>query len=250
MQKQKDSRFHRLIFSCTPNSAAFTQVTKLQSRESTEAYWCKKTSKKNKKKKHNWGQLIFDWHERMFHKAPSWLLVHFLFFTAGVNAEFSRKRIHMDFTWNAFPNVNWRTLSSLLNSGLPQPNLSHMGLDQLIMETRLYALLPSLSLNVMTWYLCPFVKCVIRLPSIFSIYLFASVQLLRPQSQWCHLKLIFKMETLMCILVWCNINWRVTELLLWLQLHKLSKFWGIDSTRPQKVWRGISTNMQQILQVL
>lgn len=66
----------------------------------------------------------------------------------------------------------------------------------------------------------------------------------------CHLKLIFKMETLMCILVWCNINWRETELLLWLHLHKLSKFWGIDSTRPQKVCRGISTNMQQILQVL
>lgn len=63
------------------------QVTKLQSMESTEAYWCYTAAlqrwskaKKNKKKKHNWGQLIFDWHERMFHKAPSWLLVHFLFF--------------------------------------------------------------------------------------------------------------------------------------------------------------------------
>lgn len=41
--------------------------------------------------------------------------------------------------------------------------------------------------DVMTWYLCLFIKCVIRLiclRSIFSIYLFASVQLLRPQSQW------------------------------------------------------------------
>lgn len=37
---KKDSSIHRLIFSCTPNSAQFTQVTKLQSMESTEAYWC------------------------------------------------------------------------------------------------------------------------------------------------------------------------------------------------------------------
>lgn len=40
MQTKKDSSIHRLIFSCTPNSAQFTQVTKLQSMESTEAYWC------------------------------------------------------------------------------------------------------------------------------------------------------------------------------------------------------------------
>lgn len=40
MQTKKDSSIHRLIFSCTPNSAQFTQVTKLQSIESTEAYWC------------------------------------------------------------------------------------------------------------------------------------------------------------------------------------------------------------------